>query len=291
MNNLALLNILYDNLKTVISLENKLTSGSVLLSFLNLKSNIRYSYLLKSSQEFNDNSSLILQRMLDERLIRPIGDKRHFSITANGVWQVEKDLCISEGILINFIDEKYFEIESKEKNLSDKERVILLALLASRSFSKEYSLDLKQSDNVLNSIERIIDSSYELLFDLGLIDLDKTKLYGKKGNEHRVSQLIRHTDSLHKKTKSIFLALGDQKYILNVTEDGVIDNSKVEWIINKTLSQSETLEIEKYDKISKFLTTIPYDEGHYLYKGIDKSYINSNVDDLLLKVIKNIILS
>jgi hypothetical protein len=290
MNNIELLNLLYDNLKSALIVDKKFVGDSILLTFLSLKSNTRYSYLLKASQAFSSESRVILNVLVDENLARPIGDDDHFTITAKGIWLIERDLYISELQLIGFLDDKFFAIDNQAKTLTDKERIILLSLLAARAFSKDFSINLKQSENLLSSMKRIIDSSYDLLSDLGLISLDKAKMYGKKGNEHLVSQLLRHTDSLPKKTKSIFTALGDQKYILDISDSNVVNEKKLNWILNKIIKTDEPLDLEKYDKIEHFLNSVSYDEGYNLYKNIDKSFIQSKVDDLIKKTIRELIL-
>ena len=78
-------------------------------------------------------------------------------------------------------------------------------MIAARAFSSESAIDLKTSDKTLDVMREIIDGTYKLLSSLKVVTkLQIEELYGKKGNEHEVSNLIRHTDSLPRLTRGIY---------------------------------------------------------------------------------------
>ncbi len=284
-----LLKVLHDNLMTLLALDNKLVQNSVLLSFFNFKSNIRFNYLLKAAQNADNIPDIIIKDLLESGDIREIGDMNNYTITGKGIWEIERDYKLTENQLINFIDTKYFVVESENKDLSDKEKVILLSLIAIRAFSGEFCIDLKRSEYLLESMKRIIDASHEILFDLGVITMQYSKLYGKKGNEHMVSNLIRHTDSLPKKTKSFFYAPGDQKYYLNIIEGGTIGKKDLLWLLKRILGKNVITDLEQYDRLKTFFNTIPYKEGYFVFENIDKSFVNHEIDDLIEVILKEMI--
>lgn len=284
------LSVLYDNIKTALKLDKKLSSNSVLISFMNLKSNVRYSYMLKSAQSSLNTPEAVIRDLLNDGAIRSVGEDETYSLTAMGVWELEKDNKLTEIDLINFIDEKFWAIETSSKDISEKEKVIILTLIAIRAFSKDCNIDLKSDDNLLESVKRIIDKSYELLHKMDMISFEYEKLYGKKGNEHIVSNLIRHTDSLPKKTKAIFNAIGDQKYTLLLSQNNNIQEDDLKWLLEKIFDQSKLKSLYDYDMIKDFLNTVAYEEGFNIYENIEESFVTHKVDDVINRVIKNMML-
>jgi len=140
-------------------------------------------------------------------------------ITGKGVWRVETDKSvISEGGLIKTLDEKYFyHCAEAETPLSEKHQIIIFSMLAARAFSIESCVDLKMSDSALDAWGDIVCKSYALLKKLGaVVDLTEDMLFGMKGNEHKVSNVFRHTDGLPKQTMLFFTAPGKQRYFLNL---------------------------------------------------------------------------
>ena len=140
--------------------------------------------------------------MLDELLgagwVREAGEASRYSITALGLWEIERnDGLLDEAGLLEYLDSKYFDLFGGSPRLKDRERVVLLALIAARAFSDKSCVDLLKDSHTMDGWRTILEKSYQLLFSLGFVaKLDETALFAAKGNEHPVSHLIRHTDAL-----------------------------------------------------------------------------------------------
>jgi len=286
------LETLYVNLETRLSLSKKKKLDSVFLNFLNMKSNSRLKLLSDASEKFDDDTMETVESMIEDGLVKEEEDKS-VSITGKGVWQYENGKFLSEDDLIQFIDEKFFSISSNQKNrLSSKEKVIILTMIALRAFSLDYCLDLQKRDSILNTIEEATNEVYELAMTIGLFkDLDKATLYGKKGNEHKVSNLYRHTDSLPKRTSFIFRASGNQKYFLDVRKEGSdqIDEKKLSRLIariNKTDKGTQVGDFSHVQLLIERLEQIAYTYGVELYEKPSESYISPDYDEIIADAIK-----
>ena len=90
-------------------------------------------------------------------------------------------------------------------------------MLTTRSISESGCMDLLKNDFTLRVWEKILKDCYLFLQKENIIkDMNDEELFGKYKIEDKVSHLIRDTDSIPKKTKCIFMAIGKQKYYLNV---------------------------------------------------------------------------
>jgi hypothetical protein len=245
--------------------------------------------LLKASQNADNISTFIIDELKDEGCIREIGDELSYTITGIGIWEIEKNFNLSENQLIHFIDDKFFVAETQNKELNDKEKIVLFSFIAIRAFSNESCINLKKSEKMKESMKRIIDASHKTLLDLDIITMDYSRLYGKKGNEHIVSNLIRHTDKLPKKTKSIFFAPGDQKYYLNLSNNGKIDRQEFLWLLRKIITREKLVDLSQLDKLINFLNSISFSEGYLIYDNIDKTFINHETDTLIEESLKDLI--
>lgn len=279
---LEILKILYSNILTNLKINKKFNDNSILLSFLQLKSNSRFGYLEQSAEDLSRVDNSIIQELINIGYIREAGEVGYYSITAQGIWKIENEEGITSYDIIDFIDKKFFNISLVDRGLTDKEKIILLSLISARAFSQNYAFDLKKGDTTLDSIKRIIDQSYELLYELNLInEMNEKALYGKRGNEHIVSHLIRHTDQLPKKTKSLFIAPGDQKYYLSLSKNGNLSEKKLVFLLKEIFEKRDFLDIEECEKIMDYCNKIVYDEGIHIYDNISESFATPMYDDCI----------
>jgi len=269
---------LYNNLKTNLEVDNKLKSQSILISFVDLKSNARFRYILGSALDLSQYDRRDINELLNNKLIRETEDVNSYAISGKGVWFIEENTILSINHFIDFIDNKYFDLAINNNNITDKEKVILLSLITARAFSEATAINLKNDYLILDSCKRIIDNSYLILNEYGIVK-KINNLYGKKGNEHIVSNLIRHTDILPKKTKGIYMAPGNQKYFLDIVHNDNISIDKLSYIIKCVLPK----DIEYNDVLSIFekFKTNSYNEAVYLNNNLNNSFINPHYDDMI----------
>ena len=184
--------------------KNDLKNNSVLLSLLEKKSNQILRLLICSSIPSFKISRNILNNLIAKKYIKVSDqDVDYYVITVKGIWEIEKtEGIIDEKLLLDFIDNKWFVFEETTKLLSEKEKIILLSMLAARTFSKESPINLKLNKLAINTWKEILEKSFYFLKENEIISKIKhSELFKEGGNERIVSHIIRHTDILPKRTK------------------------------------------------------------------------------------------
>lgn len=282
----------YDKLYEHMLMENKLKNNSILLSFLDVKSNVRYRALDYASISSHKVPRPILVNLLRNNLIRPSDELNKYTITAKGVWSIEKNKnSITEEMIIEYLDSKFFDVYLGNKTLTDKEKIILFTMISARTFSKNSPIDLKKDEYALDAWKRIIDKCYKKLYEMRIVKkMNEEKLYGKKGNEHIVSNLIRHTDSLPKKTKGIYKAAGRQKYYLDIYSKDIISKESLIYIIDLIFNSRKDLHMEDIDEINTFCTKIAYEEAPYIHDIEKHVFTSPEYDDIIRNAIKEALL-
>lgn len=273
---------LHGRVITNLRLQKKLKDDSVLISLLNIKSNECYKLLLESSLRANEVSKVTFDELVDSGLIRPTDKQDRFAITVKGAWEIEagRSLITSEKLL-RVIDLKFFALFGGTASLTAKEKVILLAMIAVRSFSPDSSLDLKRGDTALTALASLLESTSDLLYSHGVVNkLSKEDLFGGKGNEHPVSHLIRHTDGLLKKTRGIYQTLGQQKYFLSVSEAGTLSEDSLSLLFGLIFGSRMSTEMKS--EVERFCLDKAYELCTYIYDLKAHRFVNPSFDDAIV---------
>jgi hypothetical protein len=284
------LNKLYSNLLNTIERKRKLKKKSAFLTLIDVKSNTRGEFLTTAGLPSYKIMSDELDIMKRNNLIRETETVGYYTLTAKGLWSVEnKKKIINESELIDYFDMKFFNpFKYADQELSDRFKIIVFSMIAARSFSKESPIDLHISETKLDVIKKTIDQSFDLLNSLGVINrLKKEDIYGKSGNEHPVSNLIRHTDKLPKQTKHIFQTLGDQKYYLKIYHDNRMMESNLSYLF-KRIFEGSKLSIDDIEHIQRYLEKIGHTKNIYFFENIEKHRFSSIDYD---ETIKNALLN
>lgn len=263
---------------------------SIIPWFFEIKSNDRLRLLYDSrigkSRFIADDIDILIKA----KLIQGTGEFEEYVITAYGVWEYEINKnIISLDKLIEHINQKYFnEIEKGDKPLSEKHKIILLSMIAARAFSETSAVSLHSEEQILNTWEEIIWASYKLLKDLKVVsEMTDLELFGKRGNEHKVGNFIRHSDGIPKGTKGIFTAAGDNKYYLNLYKDNSINNIGLEYLF-KVIFGDIKIPMEEIDNICTFLDKIAATKSIYIFDKNSHKFHHPRYDtiirDALLKI-------
>lgn len=271
--------ILYERLKDLLENDGKLVSDSVLLSFLAIKANQRLSFLNESACLFEELPGDI-EPLVEEGLLQRINGK--YCLTAHAVWDIEKENIVDSGLMIKYLQNKYFLCPEEDcLSLTDKQKVVLLAFIIGRAFSDKTAMDLKLGDNVLRQWEEIIFQAYDILKQHNCISIEKDKLFGKKKNEDPVSDFFRHTDELPRKTWLMYEALGDQKYCLKVIDaDWQIDKSKLIKLFHLIFDRVSQLSYSELEEISEECNAITNDRAYLCFED-DNQYISFMSDSVI----------
>jgi len=258
----------YGKLRDNIRREKSLKRKSVLVSFLESRSASRFKLLKKSTIHSSLVPNEILMALLSKGYIQALININSYAITAKGVWEIEQDLeTMNEEKLISYINAKYFTGKpsgSKSKNdLEDKEKIILLAMVASRAFSENSLADLKKSETVKNKWKEILENSYDVLYNLKQIKKSKESIFDQKGNEHVASYIFRHNDKMVQKTRGIYEYKGKYQYFLNLFEDSEFHAEKLSYLFWKIFKGR--IDSNSVDIISKYCNDISNKESIYLF--------------------------
>jgi len=270
----------------------KLNSNSVLITLLKLTSNVRFRILEESKVSSGKISNIILKVLIENRFIR-VSDTEigKYYISPQGIWQIEEKQCIiSNETLLAFLSNDWFK--EIRKPISDKEKIILLSLLSTRTFSINSSADLKKDDRSLECWKEIIESSFDFLKRNKIINSLKPDLYrkkGTKGNEHDVSHFFRHSDKLPKKTMGHFIAPGRQKYYLEITENGEVSLEKLSYIYK--LVFTDKLSFDFIIEIKEFCCNIAHEKSLFIFDLDEHIFSHPKYDDVIYDALKNILLN
>lgn len=258
---------------------------SVFFTFLNLKSNVRGQLLREATIPSYKINRDALFHLESNNFIRKTETLGNYTITAKGIWEIEqKKNILNITNLLEFLDDKLFNISKfAEKPLSDKQKIVILSMLAIRCFSEDSPLDLKTTEQILNVVKETVDKTYQLLKSLQLISkLNEDDLYGKKGNEHPVSNLFRHTDELPKLTGGLFKAAGNQKYYLDLYNKDQISHDGIKSLFEKIIGEKKLTFIEM-EMLSDFCQKISHEKSIFLFSDIKKHVFSKTKFDDVIK--------
>jgi hypothetical protein len=270
---------LYGSCKDRFQMEEKLREGSVFLSCLEVKNNVRFKLLNEAAVESFRIETGVLADLVAEGLVRQSANASSLTLTAKGIWDVEKSQgIIDEARLVEYLDQKHFDLFGGTPKLTDREKVIILSLIAARAFSKESCVDLHKDDATMDIWQRIIEKSLPALKDLGIAGkLSSDVLLARRGNEHPVSDLLRHSDALQRKTKLLFLAPGKQKYYLGLYDGSTIAVDKLGFLFH--LIFEDRLDVDDMDKVLALCADVAHNDGILVFDPAEHPFAKPGVDD------------
>lgn len=278
----------YSKLQDYLLLKRKLkkNQNSVLISLINTKSNAAYEALSKSAIQSMYVPKAFFDHLLSSGYIRRTDIRGYSTITCKGVWKVENDEGnLHLNTLLGSIDAKFFDVFARAKPLKDKEKIVILSMISVRSFSEKSALDLKKDDRILTELQELIVSAYRLLQRHNVIgSLTEDKIFGAKGNEHPVSNLIRHTDTLKKITQGIFKSVRPQKYYLDLFKDSDISVESLVFLFD--LIVKDKLTFQFVNDLKKFCLESAYKKSAYLYDFSKHTFTRPEYDEFVPEAIE-----
>lgn len=271
------LDIIYRELSNNLLRANKYKNKSALISLVKLKSNSRYKLLYDSALEKMLIEPSVFFELKEKGHIEMTDRIDFYTFTVKGLWEYEKKLgIISDDLLIKFMEEKYFNLFGENKYLLEKEKVVVLSLIAGRAFSIDTAADLKKDEYCLESWTRIVEKNFDFLLKNKIIsNLDKNDMLTSKGNELPISNLLRHTDSLPKKTNGLWTTVHPQKYYLNIVEEKQYFNKMSLSYIFKIIFEDKIGDI--YHGLIDHLDDVAYSEGVFI-NNVDTSFVKPEYD-------------
>jgi hypothetical protein len=230
-----------------------------------------------------------LNILLSNGYIQLFEDMDSYIISAKGIWFIEKNgLKINEDIMLNFINDKYI-VSNVKNELEDIEKLIIFTMIATRTFSIKSCVDLKKDIIVQNRWKKIFDESYDFLYSLNNIKTEKDKIYGKTGNMHVVTSLFRHATKMVQKTHSIYAFSKKLEYYLNLYENDVFNNDRINNLFYKlfegNISSNEiNLILDYSNKTSRKESIYIFDIKSHIFSSPD---YDIKIQDALLDSISS----
>lgn len=280
---------LYNKLHSSISekYSKKKTFTSLIYPLVNVKSNNRLEIFDHAKFEIDETNSHSAKVLVDDGLARWMDDNQNLILTLKGIWEYESsNNLVDFKTVMSILDEKYLDfIQIKDNHLKDRDKVVLFSMIATRAFSHNCPVDLMM-DDAKDVWKDVLDSSRRLLAEVGVIEnSEDDKFYGKKGNEHLVSNIFRHTDELPKLTQRIFNALGNQRYYLHIYEADVGKPVlKLGYLFKKIKDVNsakgkkigkESIWDSSHDKIADHLYRIAIEKNIYLFDPQKYEFLNT----------------
>jgi hypothetical protein len=263
--------------------------SSVFLGLQEVKTTNQLAAVLRDGALRSSDFDLESIRTLQERgLIRETDLPFRFVITFRGVWLVETErLLIDEPRLVDYLDKRAGSVFQR-KPLSDKEKVILLAMLAARAFSPSSAVDLLSDDLTKDRWREALTESADQLVALGSVSASvPAELFRSGGNEHPVSNLIRHTDALSKKVQGMYVAPGKQKYYLDVIAGDAPDRERIESILRKILNNK--LSVAQGEGLVDFLRRLAYSKASLLFDPTIHRFASPQYDDVIRTAVMDVV--
>jgi ribosomal protein S19E (S16A) len=275
------LNKLYESFRDNLESKKKLHSKSALTSSLNIKNNERFRALNETARIAGKVPSDILSELRENGMVRNTDDIASITISAKGIWFVEKkNGILDENKLLEFIDENYFNLFETGKPITEKEKVIIFGLLAARAYSQSSAVDMRKDDAVKDAWKDIMESAFQKLKEIGVVaKLEMNDLMPTEGVEHPASHLIRHTDSLPRKTRALFKASGKNKYYLDIFTDNTLSSEKLAYLFWLVLGNN--IDTDHVENISEYCREIAYNKSIYVFDLDDHKFSTPEYDELV----------
>jgi len=271
--------ILYENVKKELSIK----ENSIFITLIGASQNKVLKLLSDSSLSSDLIGEKKIEQLLNSNLIKNDEFSENFSITAQGIWNVEKNKNIlSESQIIDYFQKTQFQRKKGSKiDLKYREKVLLLSMIAARAFSIESAVNLAPKIKLHDDWKEIFDSANQFLFELGVIDnIEKDSLYLRCANDQPITTIFRRLTDFPKKTNFIYKFDKNLKYWLEMPES----EKEFKEIIALFLSLifGEKLIYQNLDLINEFCGKIAQNKSVFVFVDITKhKYLDPKYDSLI----------
>jgi|GEM_PF-1841534 len=264
----------YDTLYQNLLNENKLVEGSIFKQLLWSWSNQNLEYLDNASISSEKIDPLVLSELIEKGFVRGGSEFSKYVMTAKGVWEIEALLDrIDSQRLLDYIDKnKYFV--KWGGNLSNKEKVVILSLIALRAFYEKTPLNRKNGTKSLDNINEIMIKSINFLTE-NVKDFN-LKL-SEEAREGPINSIFARLQNLPKNTRGLY-KFEPHKSWLDVYSDETnkVSEEKLAYLLWKVFGGN--LSFEKQNIINNFCNSILYEHKNYVYNSEEiENFIFSDI--------------
>ena len=288
---------IYENLKsTYIRSQSGKVEKSIYFALLNLKSKNKRRRLLQESAILTMSlNNKQLERLIKLNYLEYMDQKMKVTLTSLGIWESENQLkIINSKQLLGFIENKWFNCFSEDKKpLSDREKVILFTTLATRAFSKDSAVDLR-NEKYYTGWADAVSLACDFLYKNKIISDKKTKDIvlpdpQKRTSLHPILHFFRYSEYLPKQTNEIYIAKGNNNYYLNIYQDSQFNIDSLVFLFG--IIFQDKMNFELMDKVYDFCQKTSYDISVKVFPPHKHIFSTPDYDDLIRTALRKLIVS
>ena len=271
--------VLYDNVKRSISIK----ENSIFITLIGASQNNVLKLLSESALSVDIIGEEKIDQLIRSNLIKKDDFSENFSITAQGIWQVEKNKhIVSEPQIVDYFQKTQFQRKKGSKiELKYREKVLLLSMIAARSFSLESAVNLDPRINTNDDWQEIFDSANQFLFDLNVInENEKNSLYLRCANDQPIVTIFRRLTDFPKKTNFVYKFDKNLNYWLDMPESEMEFKEIMASLFS--LVFCDKLSYQNLDHILEFCRKIAQTKSVLIFGDITKhKFLDSRYDGMI----------
>ncbi len=264
----------YDELYNKLNTEKKLVEDSVFKYFLWSQSNQVLEYLSSVAISSENIDPATLDELVKKEFVRGGSEFSKYVVTAKGVWEVETRLDkIDLQRLLDYVDERKYLVKWGG-DLSNKEMVVILSLIALRAFYEKTPLNRKNGERSLDNINEVINKSSDFLKEnVKGFDIKPSK----EAREGPVNSIFARLQELPKKTRGLYKFETNKSWLDVYSEEyDKVSEEKLGYLLWKVFGGD--LSFEKQNTINNFCNDILYAHKNYVYNPEEnKNFIFSEI--------------
>jgi|GEM_PF-5305684 len=292
-NDTAALLSMYDNLRSAfVGQEQKCIQGSIFLGLMAMGSkNRRMRVLLDGAvpvTALGAVSSELVRRGLAEQAA---ADGR-LTLSSRGIWEAERVKGILDSdALLAYIDEKWFGcFHDIQSAVTDKEKLLLFALLSARAFSQPTGVNLHNTRAFEAWTEAVASASRFLGANALVADTGAEEMLHADGSRVSLQPLMkffRYSEHLSKKTEGIFVAK-NLNYFLDLEASDRLDEATVSYLFGLVLADKADFEMAA--RVFGHCRQRAYELAAKVRPAGSPSFATAKIDNLMENALRSVVL-
>jgi len=284
---------LYQNLKgAFVGGSHRYVRGSIYLGLMEMRSKTRRMRVLLDASLGGNALGSLGGELVGQGLAVYAGADRRITLSAKGIRTAEqiKGVLDLDGLL-SYMDNKWLSLFDEVGGApNDKERLVLFALLAARSFSPETGANMTRKETFGAWTELLISSS-AFLKERGFSqELELTAILSTSNvgpGLHPLRNFFRYTENLPRKTDGIYVASANV-YYLGLLADGAIDKTKLAFLFRLVLE--DRADFAMIGEIGDFCRDRAYDTAVKVLPLGHQSFASQEIDRLIVDALRECVL-
>jgi len=207
---------------------------SLLVSMTSRRLNTVKRAISESARELGSSQSIVVSVLQEKNLIKEVSPGKYI-LSAQGILYVEFKLRpLGTEYYVDWIDKEYLRLDNEP--ISDKNRVILLALFAMRCYSEENCATYSEKSKEV-AFMSVLNDCCDFLSSMGLVK--QNCIHSSIKSKSEMSSILNQIDRLPSSTGMKFRT-ANGGYYLDILSDGTIDRQAITFIARIILGDKVT---------------------------------------------------